>query len=130
MGRGEVSTSEPSDPAGSFSVAYLQGLLDLRHCEHGHILSHRSLRWRHELQLLTGRGRLTALPAWPEVLSKTMVAMVGVMLATGTRRSADWLGTVGAVEVGVLAEVDPDPLSWVWMATGVAMVALGGCIRV
>lgn len=42
-----------------------------------------------------------------------MVAMVGVMLATGAARSAGWLGSVGAVEVGVLVEVDPDPLSWI-----------------
>lgn len=75
------------------------------------------------MQLLTGRGRLTARPDWL-ALSKTMAAMVGVMSATGAGRSTTWLGSVGpaVVDVGVLVEVDPDPLSWIWTARGVTML--------
>lgn len=98
----------------SCSFAYLHTRLDFWHCEQGQVRSQRSLRWRHELQLLTGRGRLTALPVefGP---SKTMVVMLDAMLATGAGRSVIWTGKPGAlgavVEVGVVVEAEPDPLS-------------------
>lgn len=58
-----------------------------------------------------------------------MVAMVGVMLATGAERSAAaWLGSVGPVEVGVLVEVEPGPESWIW--TGILVGATMLCREV
>lgn len=91
--------------------------------------SQRSLRWRHELQLLTGRGRFTALPVEPGP-SKTMVVMLDAMLATGAGRSVICTGKPGAlaavVEVGVVVEAEPDPLSWTWTpGIGVAMLECG-----
>lgn len=54
------SVSDASDRLfESFSGAYLHTRLDLRHCEHGQSLSHLSLRLRHSVHDLTGRGRLT-----------------------------------------------------------------------
>ena len=54
------STSEPSERfAASWSAAYLQMRLDFWHCEQGSSRSHRSLRFRHSVQDLTGLGRLT-----------------------------------------------------------------------
>jgi hypothetical protein len=125
VGLGEASTSEPSESwPGSCSLAYLHMRLDLLHCEQGQVRSQRSLRWRHELQLLTGLGRFTALPAEPGP-SKTIVVILGVMLATGAGRSGSG-GNLepGAVvaEMGVVVEAEPGPLSRTWAPeTGVAM---------
>lgn len=54
------SSSDPSESfSASLSAAYRQARPDFWHCEHGHERSHLSLRLRHSVHDLTGRGRLT-----------------------------------------------------------------------
>ena len=62
-GRPAASVASPSETSdrlpGSLSAAYLQARPDRWHCEQGHRRSQRSLRLRHSVHDLTGRGRLT-----------------------------------------------------------------------
>jgi hypothetical protein len=55
----DSSGSDSSDSAASWSLAYRHTRPVRVHCEHGHARSHLSLRVRHSVHDLTGRGRLT-----------------------------------------------------------------------